>query len=593
MLNPIQEIKDRLNIEDLVGQYVQLKKVGRSFKGLCPFHAEKTPSFIVSPERQIAYCFGCNKGGDIFSFIQEVEGVDFGDALKLLAEKTGTLLEEYKSDRPKVTVDGKQQLFKIYEVAADFFERQMRTSEEGKKVIDYLHRRGLTDESISKFRVGFSPDSFDATYTYLLNQGFTKSQLVSSGIAMTKETTVEKIYDRFRGRLMFPIRDNLGRINAFGGRALKKDQDPKYVNSSESAIYHKSNVLYGFSDAKAAIKEKKEVIIAEGYFDVIAAHQVGAVNTVAPCGTALAASQLRLLNPFADTIILAFDNDHAGQEAANRAYELVQEFDMTVKMLVIPDGKDPADYVRSHDVLFHDLVKNAQPYADFFYHRLLSVYGIDGIAAKKKILHEFLPFFSYIKSSIEKDEYIRRLSLDLDLKEVRIYDEIKNFKLPQYHPARSHGSIDSMNDKVHAVKTPAEEIFLGLLLEFPRIGKLFIDKIDENYFSGDLKAIYKAFVDQYNAYGFEAAKNILEILPHEIREKAALISFYVSEKYGEISEVAAEGELTILAAGMAKKRLDQKKRDLQKLLYDAEKLKDKVLCDRLIGELNGLNAEMF
>ncbi|MBU0667728.1 DNA primase [Patescibacteria group bacterium] len=589
-MNPTQEIKDRLRIEDLVGQYVQLKKVGRSLKGLCPFHAEKTPSFIVSPERQIAYCFGCNKGGDIFSFIQEVEGIDFPDALKMLAEKTGIELEEYKSDRPKVTGDAKQQLFKVYEAAADFFERQLKDSEEGKKVMDYLHRRGLTDESIFKFRVGFSPDSFDATYTYLLKKGFTKSQLVSCGIAMTKETTVDKIYDRFRGRLMFPIRDNLGRIVAFGGRALKKDQDPKYVNSSESPIYHKSNVLYGFSDAKAAIKEKKEVIIAEGYFDVIAAHQVGAVNTVAPCGTALAASQLRLLNPFADTVILAFDNDIAGQEAANRAYELAQEFDMSVRMLVIPDGKDPADYVRDHGGGFNDLVKNAKPYAEFFYTRLFDVYGMDGIAAKKKILQEFLPFFGYMKSSIEKDEYVRRLALDLDLKEVKIYDEIKNYKLPDYHPARSHGSIDTSGGNNYVAKTPAEEIFLGLLIEFPRIGKLFLEKVDENYFSDDLKAIYKALVDQYNIDGFEAVKVVISDLPHEIREKAALISFYVSEKYGEISEMDTEKELKILTAGMSRKWLDQKKRDLQKRLYEAEKLQDKVLCDQLIKELNRLNT---
>ena len=241
MNNAIDEIKAKLSIEELVGQYVQLKKVGRSLKGLCPFHQEKTPSFIVSPDKGIAYCFGCNKGGDVFRFIQEVEGVDFNDALKILAERTGVKLEEYKVEKA-VPKGQKELLMEIYEKVAGFYEKKLWDSAEGKKVLEYLHKRGLNDESIKLFRLGFAPDSFDETYTWLLRNGFDKRELVMSGMAMTKETTLEKIYDRFRGRLMFPIFDSLGRVVAFGGRALIKDQEPKYLNSSESAVYHKKLV---------------------------------------------------------------------------------------------------------------------------------------------------------------------------------------------------------------------------------------------------------------------------------------------------------------------------------------------------------------
>lgn len=590
MHNEVQEIKDRLKIEDVVSQYVQLKKTGRSLKGLCPFHNEKTPSFVVSPERQIAYCFGCNKGGDIFAFIQEVEGMDFVDALKTLADRAGVELEERRvQQRPRATGDAKEQLLKVSEAAAAFYEHRMWNTEDGKKVLEYLYRRGLTDASIRTFRIGFAPDSYEETYTFLLKKGFTKKTLVAAGLALTKETTVEKIYDRFRGRLMFPIWDNLGRIVAFGGRVLSKDQEPKYVNSPESAIYHKSNVLYGFYQAKGLLKEKREAIIAEGYFDVIAAHQAGVLNTVAPCGTALAARQLRLLKPFVSTIALAFDNDFAGQEAARRAYEIAQEFDLSVTMVVIPDGKDPADYVRDHGDGFARLVREAQPYGDFFYRELLGTYGTEELSAKKKILHEFLPFFSFMKSSVEKDAYVRRLALDLDLKEVQIYDEIKNFKLPAHHPARIHGSLDEPSSLPSARKGTSE-ILLGFMIEFPRIGKLFIEKTSQDYFPDDLKPIYKAFVDQYNDHGFEQAGNVIDGFPHEIKEKAALISLYVSEKYGEISEVEAEKELETLCVGLHRKQIDQQRKELQTRLYEAEQARDRTLSTQILEQLNQLNT---
>lgn len=593
MNNAVQEIKERLKIEDIVSQYTQLKKAGKSFKALCPFHNENTPSFVVSPDRQIAYCFGCNKGGDVFTFIQEMEGLDFVDTLKMLAEKAGVELKEYKTpgNKPRVSSDVKEQMFQVYEDTTQFYEQKLWQTEDGAKVLDYLRRRGITDESIKTFRLGFSPDSFDATYTALLQKGYTKKFLATAGLVMTKETTVENVYDRFRGRLMFPIKDNLGRIVAFGGRALRKDQDPKYLNSPESTIYHKSNVLYGFHQAKPTLKQKKAAIIAEGYFDVIAAHQVGAVNTVAPCGTALAARQLRLLKPFVETVVLAFDNDFAGQEAARRAYEISQSFELSVKMLVIPDGKDPADYVRDHGEDFLKLIEESRPYGEHFYQQLFERYGTDTIAAKKKILEEFLPFFALMTSSIEKDEYVRRLALDLDVREVQIYDEIKSYTLPANHPARMHIDPDLDLSSLQPSKRGGEEILLGLMMEFPRIGKLFLENVREDDFPDDLKAIYKALADLYNDDGLESATSVVDNFPHEIKEKAALFSLYVSEHYGEMSEVDVESELNALLTRLRGKQRNLRRLELQKKLHQAEKDHDKALSQQLLQELNELNLQ--
>lgn len=590
MNNAIDEIKAKLSIEELVGQYVQLKKVGRSLKGLCPFHQEKTPSFIVSPDKGIAYCFGCNKGGDIFRFIQEVEGVDFNDALKILAERTGVKLEEYKVEKA-VPKGQKELLMEIYEKVAGFYEKKLWDSTEGKKVLEYLHKRGLNDESIKLFRLGFAPDSFDETYTWLLRNGFDKRELVMSGMAMTKETTLEKIYDRFRGRLMFPIFDSLGRVVAFGGRALIKDQEPKYLNSSESAVYHKGHLLYGFSHSKQSIKQSGEVVIVEGYMDLIAAFQAGVKNVVATSGTALTVMQLRLLSPLAKTLYLSFDMDLAGREAAKRAYELSRDFEFEVKVTVLPEGKDPAEYAVNKADELKDIIKRSDLYGEYFYSKLVKDYGTESYSAKKKILQEFLSFFVGLKSNVEKDEFVRKLALDLDLKEVQVYDEIRNFRLPLSHPARQHGSLNDYGQNgggTEMKKYGAEDLLIGFLIEFSRIGKVYWAQISEEIFSERGKPIYKALTDAYNGGGSGDFKGVFEFLPYEKQEEVKLLSLFIAEKYGEMSESDVEKEIGRLVLSINKSHLDAKVRQVQKKIAEAERNNDKELRVQLLAELNSL-----
>ncbi len=591
MVDAVQEIKAKLSIEDVVRQYVQLKKAGRSLKGLCPFHAEKSPSFVVSPERGIAYCFGCHKGGDIFAFIQEIESVDFVDALKLLAERTGIELQQHEAKR-SVPKDEKDQLLHVHDIVARFYQKHLWETDDGKKVLDYLHKRGLTDETIQKFQVGFAPDSYEATHTMLLKEGFSKKMLVSSGLALTQETTVDKIYDRFRGRLMFPITDHMGRIVAFGGRALKKDQEPKYLNSPETAIYHKSNVLYGFSYAKPAIKEKQAVILVEGYMDMIASFQSGLTNAVSTSGTALTLQQLRHVQPFVNTIYLAFDMDNAGQEAAKRAFDLTQEFEFTVKVITLPEGKDIAEYAQAHAGDVPQVVANAVTYGDHYYHKLLNTYGAGDIMNKRKILQEFYPFLGSLKSSIQKDEYVRRFAHDLHLNEKQIYDEMKNFKLPLSHPARRYSGLDTPVQP-KGKKFSADSLLMGFLIEFPRIAQLFKDRLTDGYFSDELKPIYKVFSDQYNGQGVQEVKDFLASLPHEQAEKASLLSLYIHEIYGEVGEEAAEHEIKVLIDNIVKTITGNKRNELQTLIEEAEKEGRKDDYLRLLQELHDLNSKVL
>lgn len=580
-----QEIKSRLTITDLVSQYVQLKKAGRNLKGLCPFHAEKSPSFIVSPDKGIAYCFGCHKGGDVFFFLQEMEGVDFVDALKILAERTGVKLEEYHTEK-RISKSEKDELLRIHELATEFYEHQLRETPDGAKVLEYLHRRGIHDESIRTFRLGFSPDSYEALYPVLLKEGFTKRMLVSAGVAMSQDTSAEKIYDRFRGRLMFPIFDSMGRIVAFGGRALQKEQEPKYLNSPETVLYQKSHILYGFSHAKSSLKQQQSALVVEGYMDMIAAHQAGVANTVASSGTALTVKQLRLLQPFIQTLYLAFDMDDAGQAAAHRAYELTRDFDFHVKMVQLPEGKDIAEYAKSHVAELQNVLQQAFEYAEYFYQHTLSIYGKETFSEKRKILQEFYPFFFRLKSRIEKDHFIRKLAKDLDLTELQIYDEMKNFKLPLSHPARLHSSLEKNSAPLK--KYQPDELLLGFMMEFLRLAILFKDMITEELFSDGLKAIYKAYTHYYNEPRVEEANpdHFFASLPHDLAEKAAILSLYIAEVYGEMSEEAVEKEMKVLIDKIKKSILNNQRKEILQKIRQAEEQNNKKLREELLKQLD-------
>jgi len=337
-MNHLEEIRAKLSIEDIVGGYLQLKKAGRNLKGLCPFHNDTRPSFMISPEKGIAYCFACNTGGDIFKFIQLIEKVEFPEAVKLLADRAGVRLPQFKPEAH----NAKLRTLKANEEAASFFAQQLKKSKVGMK---YFKERGLNEETIKEFNLGFAADSYHALKDELLKTGFSEKELLNGGLLSQRSIADKSTYDRFRNRYIFPIRDHQGSTVGFGGRIIGEGE-PKYLNSPDTAVYNKSFVLYGLDLAKDAIKQEDFAIFVEGYMDVIAAHQAGTKNTVATSGTALTPLQLKLIKRYTTNIAFAFDQDAAGTQATKRAIELAQEAELSIKVILIPTGKDPDDCIR-------------------------------------------------------------------------------------------------------------------------------------------------------------------------------------------------------------------------------------------------------
>jgi len=589
MSQVVSDIKSRITIEDLVSQYVVLKRIGGTLKGLCPFHAEKTPSFIVSPAKGICWCFGCNKGGDIFNFMQEVENLDFNEVLKILAERAGVTLDNnVPSDHLKKSE--KSLLVDINEEATNFFEQKLYTSKEGEKVLEYLRGRGLTDQTIKMFRLGYSPDSYDETNHHLMKKNFPKAKIIQVGLALAKDTSGTAVYDRFRGRLMFPVQDSLGKVVGFGGRALAKDQEPKYLNTPETKLYQKGNLLYGFQLTKNNIKKRSEALLVEGYMDMLAAFQNGLDNVVACNGTALTQKQLGLLKPIAATLVLGFDGDNAGQEASKRAFELAKEMDFELKTLVLPEGKDIAEFCQKEGAKMVAVYENSPSFIEALYQAVMKKYGHQSISEKRKILAEFGPFLLKLKSSIERGEYINKLALDLNLNEVQVYDEIKLLAMSR----RGHVSVfanASENAEAQEHKLNPQQILLGLYLEYPEV--FLENKIDvgQALFIESLKTIYKIYQDQYNPECEKEAlfKQIWSGLDDENQALISLVTLYASENYKEFSKEQLVDEVTKLVEKIRNDNLTDDKKRLHRKLIEAERAKDTQLMQEVLEEISKLH----
>lgn len=579
----VSEIKSRLTIEDVVKQYVPLKQAGRNLKGLCPFHQEKTPSFFVSPEKQLAYCFGCHKGGDIFAFIQEIEGIEFKDAVNLLADKAGIDVSDYKfSTETKHSKSERDELYDIHEKTLKFYNELLWKSEKGKKVLEYLQNRGLKDESITKFRLGYAPDSFDETHMMLVKQGYLRKTIALSGIAVSKDTQSQKVYDRFRGRLIIPIYDGLGRIVGFGGRALKKGDEPKYLNSPDSPIYKKSEVLYGFNYAKDSIKKNNGAILVEGYFDVIMANQAGTENVVATSGTALTFKQIKLLKRFTKELTFCFDTDSAGIDAAKRAFEIAQNEDVNVHMCLIPGAKDPADYIKENAKSWAEVINDTVPFMEFCINEVLEKFDPKTLEGKKKILSEIIPYFSKLKNSIDRDFYVREIAQKLDLKEIQIYDEIKRLSKNIYTPQTEKNVKKQKSSK----KFTTNELIFGLLLEYPQILEEDFSLINDEYLQEDEKNIYNIYKDHYNLLrAGKSREDFLSFFKPEIRKKIEVTSLYIEEAYGKFNDEMIKNEFKALLNHMKDISSDRKKRNITKEIREAEKKGDNKLAKELLEKL--------
>ena len=586
----VLDIKNRLSIEDVVAPYVELKKAGRNFKACCPFHSEKTPSFVVSPEKQIAYCFGCHKGGDMFKFIQEVEGIEFPDAVKMLADKAGVKadVKKFKS-KGKGGKSVKEELIEMHEEACKFFESNLfDKTNEAKDVLSYLERREIKKDTIKNFRVGLAKKEFDQLYKHLIKKGYNHDSLIKSGLFTLKDVSGKGIYDKFRLRLMFPIFDHIGRVIGFGGRALKKDQMPKYLNSPETQIYSKGQVLYGLSHAKQSIKDADKIVVVEGYFDVISLHQEEIKNVVASSGTALTPEQAKLISRFTKNVVSCFDTDSAGINATKRAYEVLQYNNMNIRTIRMPDKmKDPADFMveygkKSKD-MFSTMIEDAPYFLEYYVDILNAKFDVKTLEGRRKFLDEVIPLVKVLSSSIKVDHYVRILAKYLDTKERFLYDEIDNFKLMRDH----RQSSDSVLPK--SSKLDAREILIAIILNHPDLFEHVDKELNNDDFQAELKDVYIEIVRQYNDVrtkkeGFDFGDDNTASLS----EKVMVLSLYGEERYDGFGEESILKEVEKLIDSVKKTRRMHKRIEIERALKEAEKAGDKDKKNELLKQFQEL-----
>lgn len=490
-MDTIDEVKQRLDIVEVIAAYVpDLKKAGRNFKAACPFHQEKTPSFYVFPERQSWHCFGaCSTGGDAFSFVMKKEGIGFGEALRILAEKAGVSLTFRKAEDGETEAD---KLKRMNEAAAEYFHQLLLQSPAGHKARAYLTHRGIRDETMRRFQLGYSADSWDSLLQQLLKKGYHQSDLIAGGLVIERERG-EGTYDRFRNRLMFPIRDMNGRVLGFGARALD-DSLPKYLNSPQTAVFDKSSVLYGIEHAKSAIRKQDRVVVVEGYMDVIVAHQYGFSDVVASLGTALTEKQVGMIKKLTKSLVLALDADTAGEMATLRGIEVASQtfdqkvvplptsaglvkyedvLDAEIKVMVLPAGKDPDDTIKDDPKEWERLLGEASPVVDYTFELVIS--GVDPTRARDKssAVDKLLPLIAEIKHPVRQAHYLQKLARVVGLDEKALSSAMKQLRLKPIDtrreggPARPSRLVPSLSQR-----DPLAEYCLSLLIVHPHLRSL-------------------------------------------------------------------------------------------------------------------------
>lgn len=453
MRGDVDTIKERLDITELISGYIKLEKAGQSFKARCPFHNEKTPSFFVSPTRQSFYCFGCGAKGDIFTFVQEVEGLDFREALFLLAEKAGVEVE-YKRGESKTEKD---KILGILEEAAMFFEKKLDGHEPARR---YLNSRGINAETTKNWRIGYAPDEWRSLCNHLAGLGYDRKLIVKAGLSKTSDAAAGKEpYDVFRDRIIFPFSDSSGRIIAFSGRALSQDTEPKYLNSPDTILFTKGEVLYGLDKAKDQIRKRNYAVLVEGQMDLILSHQAGVSNTVASSGTAFTSAHLERLKKLSSRIILAFDGDKAGEIAAEKSAVLGLALGMEVKVADLPLGQDPAGLASKDTTAWKNTLREALPAVEFFFNKAKEKER-DPRKFGKQIEKKILPMIKLIRSTIEQSYFVSMLSKRTGIKEEVLWEDLRKVSPvdgARFTPASDLHSVVSLQETASEEKRPYRE----------------------------------------------------------------------------------------------------------------------------------------
>lgn len=583
-MNEIEEIKSRLNIADVIGSYLKLEKAGINYRACCPFHSEKTPSFFVSPSRQIWHCFGgCNEGGDIFKFVMKIENVEFYDALKILAARAGVTLKpraggEFEKDKSE-----RQLLLNLCELSTRFFEAYFKKSAKGKEANEYLLNRGLKPETIQAWRLGYAPEAWSSLSDFLISQGYQRSDIVKAGLAIEKDGN--KFFDRFRSRIMFPICGFNGEPIGFTGRIFgpADENEAKYLNTPNTLLYDKSRALFGIDKAKLEIRKNAVCVLVEGNVDCIMSHQAGLANCLAVSGTALTQFHLNIIKRYCSNLVLAFDMDAAGHKATKKAVAMASQMDFNLKVIPLTNEKDPADIIfHEGEAKWKQMIESAEPVNEFYFNLALKNRDANNLEDKKKIIAELLPVFKKISNAVEQSHWLSKLAASLRVEEgdlrkemEKVKDEDAIYEVSDIKFAPAEKKAKTKQDLLE------EQIVVFILLSRENISLVPLEMVND--FSTPIRDILLKIIDNPKITNDELVDAL-----KESSETIELLNYLIlkSEVEAEIDDLSKELEKCVAERhNLINKNI---RRDLALRIKECEAKGDWEALPKLLEEFNFL-----
>ena len=602
---PIEDVKAQVSLVDVVNAAVRLQQSGRYLKGLCPFHEEKTPSFFVFPERGTWRCFGCGRGGDVISFVMEREKASFVEAVESLAREAGiTLSKQEERQRSR-----NQSLAQINQEAAQFYHRLLKESPEAARARDYLAERGIEQETIARFMLGYAPSRYGTVRKHLVQLGFSPEDLTAVGLLTEGD---REPYDRFRGRIMFPIRDARGRFCGFGARTLSAEIQPKYLNTPQTPIFDKSGLLYGLDLAQQSIRERKQCIIVEGYTDVMMAHQHGETNVVASMGTALTEKHVKSVKSLTTNLVLALDPDAAGSaatlrglEVARRAFDRVDTqvsvgdimrlestLEADIRIAVLPEGKDPDEVLREGNGAWQNCIDTAVPFVDYAFRMIARQHDLSSMQGKRRAVEALAPLITDIGDPVARQQYLKRLAQVLDLGiQSEVLMNLMHARRPTRQSPRAMRNSDGEQPSANGQEQPAdrlEKYLLGLLIMHPEARGLAAEVIDAEDFHQPLfrqayEYVRAAEGNGAASVGESEAESVHELLDRLRRERS--IEPPIDEEYLRPTVMAA-------ALRLKRRNVQEEYEDLQLLLASERAAEEKPLGSQIRQEIRRIGEQL-
>lgn len=565
----IREIRNIANIVEVIGDYISLKKVGRDYQGLCPFHPDKTPSFKVSEEKSVFHCFGCGAGGDVFSFLTAYHKISFDQAVRDLAQKYHIVLPDHKSSQAS---SKSERLYELNEKISAYYVHNLKNHKEAESARAYLAGRGFSLEDSSCFDLGFALAGWDNLTRYLERNRIPLSLAEEAGLVVPKKSG--GFYDRFRNRIVFPIRSTIGRIAGFGGRVLD-DSLPKYLNSPETAVYHKSDTLYGLHLAKSELRKSGYGLIVEGYFDFLSLYQNGLKNVVATCGTALTPSHVRFLKGYAEEIVVVFDSDQAGIKAALRSIPIFLKEEVSAKVLVLPAGHDPDSFIRSHDPdEFENLIRSSVPITTFLLERLHDKCG-SSVEGKGRLLNEIKPLVNTIADAARRSFFITEVAKKLDL-----HPEIAERSL---NSTRSLQEISSqVNPLLESANSYLDKTVMRIILLYPQYADIFVNERGDGFSeSEDLAGLFTHLEEALKKEGITDSTSLLgSIEDSGLKSRLAAVMLEAPAHEEHETEAMVQDAL----AAIRRKKLEYEKKSLLMQIEKAEGQRQSEVVMELLGQ---------